>query len=76
MKIEVHVKTNSRKEIVEKTDAGVYKVSVNAPPQEGRANEAVVELLAEHFGVSKSCVTLLHGQKSKKKLFEILTDRT
>lgn len=72
MKIEVHVKPNSRKEGIEKTAAGIYKVSVNAPPQEGRANEAVVELLAEHFGVSKSSIRLVRGQTSKKKLFEIL----
>lgn len=74
MKIEVHVKPNSRKEGVEKTAAGIYKVAVNAPPQDGRANEAVVELLAEHFDVPKSSITILRGHSGRKKLVSLTTN--
>jgi len=72
MKIEVHVKPNARKEGVEKTPLGIYKVSVNAPPQDGRANEAVIEALAEYFGVSKSSIVILRGQTGRRKLVEVL----
>jgi len=71
LKIEVQVKPNSRKESIERLESGIYKVAVNAPPQEGRANEAVIELLAEHFKVSKSSIKILRGHTSKKKLLEI-----
>jgi len=71
MKIEVQVKPNARKEGIEKTSEGIYKISVNAPPEGGRANAAVIELLAEHFKVRKSSITILRGHSGKKKLIEI-----
>ncbi len=74
MKIQVSVKPNSRKESIEKNEEGVYIVRVNAPPIEGKANKRVIEMLAKKFGVSKSKVTLLSGQKSKLKLFKIDND--
>ena len=49
----------------------VYRVSVTAPPHEGKANEAVIELLAKHFGIAKSRILILRGTKGKKKLVEI-----
>lgn len=71
MKITVQVKPNSRKEGVEDLPDGSYLVRVNAPPVEGKANERVIELLAEKFGIRKSAFTLRSGPKSKKKVFEI-----
>ena len=71
MKIEVHVKPNARKKYIEKAADGTYKVSVNAPPHDGRANEAVIELLAEHFGVAKHSVAILRGHTGKKKLVQL-----
>ncbi|MBL7665174.1 MAG: DUF167 domain-containing protein [Bacteriovoracaceae bacterium] len=71
MKISVSVKTRSKKESVEKQDDTAYVVRVNTPPVDGKANERVVELLADHFQISKSSVQLLSGHKSKKKVFEI-----
>ena len=71
MKLEIHVKPNSRRESVEKQADGSYKVSLNAPPVEGRANERLVEMLAAFFKVRKSSVTILRGQSGRKKLVEI-----
>ncbi len=48
-----------------------YTVSVKEAPKEGRANEAIVKLLARHFGVSRSEVRLVSGATSKRKVFEI-----
>jgi uncharacterized protein (TIGR00251 family) len=50
---------------------GSFTVKVHAPPVEGKANKRVIELLAEHFGKSKSSILLLHGSSGKKKIFEI-----
>ena len=48
-----------------------YTVSVKEQPVEGRANEAIIKLLAEHFKVSRSRVRLISGATSKRKMFEI-----
>jgi len=43
------------------------KVSVTAPPEDGRANDAVVRLLAKTLGVPRSAVTLIAGERSRDK---------
>ena len=47
------------------------KVSVNAPPVEGKANEAVQKVLAAAFGVHRSAVTILRGETGKRKTVHI-----
>ena len=71
MVIQIIVKPSARKESVEKLTDGSLKVSVVAPPHEGRANEAVIKALASHFKIAKSRITILSGFKGKKKLVEI-----
>lgn len=71
MKIEIRVKTNARHEKVEDLGQSIFRVVVKAPPQEGKANEAVIALLAEYFSVPKSRVTILSGHKSKRKRLEV-----
>lgn len=48
-----------------------YVVKTKAQPVEGKANEAIAKLLAEHFGVARSEVRLIRGATSKQKVFEI-----
>jgi uncharacterized protein (TIGR00251 family) len=71
MKISIMVKPNSRKEEVVAAAEGEYIVRVSAPPVEGKANERVVELLATHFGVSKSRVRIVRGSSGRRKIVEI-----
>lgn len=71
MRINVIVHPNSKKQRVEKDILGQLNVYVNAPPIEGKANKAVIEVLAEYFNVRKGGVRLISGQKSRLKLFEI-----
>lgn len=47
------------------------KLQLTAPPVEGAANAACQAFLAELFGVSKGSVTLIGGEKSRDKLWEI-----
>jgi len=86
MKIIVKAKTKAKKESVErvdqpaldfniqkniKTDLIIYKVSVKEAPISGKANEAIIKALAEYFDTAKSNITLVSGQTSKQKVFEI-----
>lgn len=48
-----------------------WKVAVSAPPVDGKANKALIALLASLCGVPKSQVTLRHGAGGRRKLFEI-----
>ncbi len=48
-----------------------FLVSVKEPPRQGKANEAIKKLLAEHFKVTISQVSLVKGQSAKIKIFEI-----
>jgi len=70
MKIQVKVKPNSRTEEINKEGDG-FIVKVKEPPKEGKANQAVIKLLAEHFGVSKSQVRILSGFRSRNKVVDV-----
>ena len=71
MKISIKVKPNARKNEVKQNEAGDYTVSVTAPPVEGKANEKVIEVLAEYFGKPKRSITILRGTTGKMKIVEI-----
>lgn len=71
MKHTIAVKTNAKKNTVEQAADGSLRVLVKAPPQEGRANEAVIETLAKHFKVTKGRVEIVGGFKSKIKIVQI-----
>ena len=45
---------------------------LNAPALEGKANKAALEYIARYFGVSRSAVLLVSGEKSRHKIFQIV----
>ena len=82
-KIVVLAKPNSKTEKVERVDSTqlplggfdqepvTYKVSVTAPPVQGKANGAIQKALSTYFKLPLSSIRLLHGATSKRKIFEI-----
>jgi len=70
MKIQVKVKPNSKTGEVSR-EGDSFVVRVKEPPKEGRANQAIIKVLAEHFGVPQSQVRILSGFKAKNKIIEI-----
>ncbi len=70
MKIQVRVKPNSKTEKVSQ-EGDSFVVKVREPPKEGKANQAVIKLLAKHFGISQSQVRILSGLKSRSKIVEV-----
>jgi uncharacterized protein (TIGR00251 family) len=71
MKFNVKVKVNAKLESVTAEADGSLTVKVHAPPHEGLANKRVLELLAAYFKRPKKALRLLHGEKSKSKIFEL-----
>jgi len=61
---------NSKKPSVKKEN-DTYVVRVDAPPTKGRANKRLIEILAEYFGVKKSRIRIISGEKSREKIVEI-----
>ena len=52
------------------------KLSVGAPPEDGKANAAVIALLAEALGVAKSAISVVSGATDRRKLVEIRGEPT
>ena len=71
MKISVRVKTNARKNEVQKIDESNYLISVSVPPVEGKANERIIELLADYFDTPKRNISIIKGEHSKSKVVDI-----
>lgn len=71
MNIQVTVKPGAKQEkIVESSDGLV--VYLHARAHDGEANVALVKALSDYYGVSKSCVEILRGQKSHQKVVKII----
>lgn len=70
MLIAVKVKTGQKRAFIEVKDGQVI-VSLVARPQDGKANQELIKLLAEKFDIPKSSIFIKAGTKSKLKLVEI-----
>lgn len=71
MKIQVKVKPNARTESLQELPDGTWQAAVKAPPVDGKANEALTRLIADHFRVPRSRVTIRSGAGGRLKLVEI-----
>ena len=69
--LRVHVQPGAGRTAVVGRHGDALKVRVGAPPQGGRANEAVVALIAEALGVPVAAVTLVAGASSRAKRIRV-----
>lgn len=67
--LSVRAQPGARRNAVIGKQASALKVAVTAPPDKGRANEAIVEVLAEAFGLKRSQIELVAGPTSRQKKF-------
>jgi uncharacterized protein (TIGR00251 family) len=74
VRVKIKVITNAPKAEVILIAPDQLKVKLVHRPEKGKANRELVELLADHFGVSKSRVTIVRGEKSRNKIVEIITE--
>ncbi len=69
MRIRIHATAGARRNHVGGSHDGVLRVSVTAPADKGRANQAIRKSLALAFNLSPSQIELISGATSRRKLF-------
>jgi uncharacterized protein (TIGR00251 family) len=69
----VHVQPGARRPAVGGLHGDALKVRVTAPPVDGRANKAVLELVAATLGLPTSALALVSGATSRRKRLRIAT---
>ena len=73
MIVKVLVKPGSKKgPLVDAISSDEIVVYLREKPHDGEANEALVKMLADYYDVAKSCVVIKRGQKSHRKLVEVI----
>lgn len=71
-RIYIKVSPKSSRNEVTQVSEGEYKIKLTAAPVDGKANEALIEILAKHFKVAKSCVKIVGGKSTKTKIVDML----
>ena len=65
--LHVHAQPGARRNGVIGERAGAVRVAVTAPPDKGKANAAILEVLAEALGMKASQLALISGETSRRK---------
>lgn len=61
----------SKKPRISQREPGVFDVYIAEPAAEGKANEAIVKILAKHFRTPKTSIRITRGLKSKQKIVRL-----
>ncbi len=69
--IKVKVGAGAKSEKVEEVGDGAFRIRVTEPPDKGKANKRVLELVAKHFDVSTLSVRLVSGNTYREKVIEV-----
>ncbi|WP_457621655.1 DUF167 domain-containing protein [Persephonella sp.] len=72
MIVKVKVKPNAKKEEIKEIQKDYFEIKVTVPPEKGKANSRVVEILSKYLKIPKSRIKLKKGEKSRDKIFEII----
>jgi len=70
-RLRVHLSPGASKEGIEGPYGEAVKIKVKAPPIDGRANEALIDFLAEILGLNRSSLEIVSGRTSRSKIVRI-----
>ncbi|MDP1709635.1 MAG: DUF167 domain-containing protein [Candidatus Komeilibacteria bacterium] len=68
--IKIRVTPRAKKNQILGWNGDVLRVHVTAPPVDGKANKALVDFLAEEWGVAKSSIKIIKGETAREKVLE------
>lgn len=71
VRLDVEVKVRASRSKVLGIKADRLSVALAAPPVEGAANQALIETLAEYFGLPRRRVSLVTGERNRRKVVEL-----
>jgi uncharacterized protein len=71
LRISVNVQPKSSMEKIVKCPDGGLKVYIRQSPEKGKANTALLKVIARYLGVKTSSLRIVKGQTSRKKVIEI-----
>jgi len=79
VRLTVRLTPNGGRDAIEGVDRDAngnahLKARVSAAPEGGKANKALIVLLAKKFGLPKSAISLLSGETARKKILRIDAD--
>jgi uncharacterized protein (TIGR00251 family) len=69
--VAVRAQPGARKNGVVGEHSGALKIAVTAPPEDGRANAALMEMLRDWLGLKRSQIELASGATNRNKVFLI-----
>jgi uncharacterized protein (TIGR00251 family) len=69
--LQVKVKPNARTSTLEQVDDGSWLAQLKAAPIDGKANEELIALVADHFRCRKSAVSIKSGLTGRTKLVRV-----
>jgi len=55
-----------------KVEGNQITIGIKSKPIKGQANKEIIKKISKYFEVSSSCVTIKKGQKTQKKIVEVL----
>ena len=69
--LSVRVHAGTKRDAVTGVHDGAVKIALQAPPVDGRANEALIAFLAEKLGLPRARLSLIAGAGSRSKVVRI-----
>ena len=69
--VSVRVSPRAKHDEIGRVANGMLHVRTTAPPADGKANKAVIRMLAEFMGVAPATIRLLRGAASRNKQFVV-----
>ena len=73
--LNIKVNPGSKKQNIRQTGLGEYKVNLLAPPSKGKANQELIQILADSFKIPAASIIIVKGHKSRLKRIFIDTSR-
>jgi uncharacterized protein (TIGR00251 family) len=71
VRLEVYIQPRASKTELAGMYDGVIKIRIAAPPVENAANRALINFVAQHLRIAKSCVRVVSGGANRRKVLEV-----
>ena len=69
--VSVHVQPNAGRERIVGFHGEALKIAITAPPEKGKANKAIISLLAKALSISRSSINIVSGDTDSRKTLVI-----